>query len=83
VFGHHPVYPRRKFKFENWLAFVMFDNFGFSEFVTPFTLGGHNFLIFNSLLTILNVSDEPRGRVQVLFGHQKKQRSSPLHSRLA
>jgi len=46
----------------------------FSKFLIPFTLGGHNFLIFNPFLTILNVL---RGGFQVLFRHQKQQ-SPPL-----
>jgi hypothetical protein len=45
----------------------------FSEFLTPFTLWGHNFLIFNLFLTIFSVLDAPRGGLQVLFGHQKQQ----------
>jgi hypothetical protein len=49
------------------------------EFLTPFTLGGHNFLISNLFLTIVNVSDPSRGGVQVLFKDQK-QWSSPLAS---
>ncbi len=50
---------------------------GFSEFLTPFTLGDHNFLISNLFLTILSVLDAQRGGLQVLFGHQK-QKSLPL-----
>ncbi len=44
----------------------------FSEFLTPFTLGGHNFLISNSFSTILSVLDAPRRGLQVLFRHQKQ-----------
>jgi len=43
----------------------------FFEFLTPFTLGAHNFLILNLFLMILNVLDASRGGLQVLFGHQK------------
>ncbi len=32
----------------------------FFEFLTPFTLGGHNFLISNPFLTILIVLDVPK-----------------------
>jgi hypothetical protein len=39
----------------------------FVEFLTPFTLGGCNFPIFNLFLTIVGVLDPPRGGVQVLF----------------
>jgi len=42
------------------------------EFLTRATLGGHNFFIFNSFLTILNASNAPRGGVQQLLTHQKK-----------
>ncbi len=45
----------------------------FFEFLTPFTLGDHNFLISNPFLTILIVLDEPRGGLQVLFRHQNQQ----------
>jgi hypothetical protein len=37
---------------------------GSFEFLTPFTLGGYNFLIFNPFLTILNVLDAPRRGLQ-------------------
>jgi len=47
--------------------------FVFFEFLTPFTLQDCNFLLSNPFLTIVNVSDVPRGGVQVLFGHKKKQ----------
>jgi len=53
----------------------------FYKFLTPFTLGGRNFLISNQFLTIVSVSDVPRGGVQVLFGHQK-QRNPPFGSSL-
>jgi hypothetical protein len=53
----------------------------FFEFLTPFILGGRNFLISNQFSTIVSVSDAPRGRVQVLFGHQKQQ-SPPFGSGL-
>jgi hypothetical protein len=45
----------------------------FFEFLTPFTLGDHNFLIFNPFFTILIVLDAPRGGLQVLFGQQNQQ----------
>jgi len=54
----------------------MFNCF-FSEFLTPFTLGGHNFFILNLFLTIFSVLDALRGGIQVFFGHQKQQ-SPPL-----
>jgi len=53
----------------------------FFEFLTPFTLGGHNFLISNPFSTIVSVFDAPRGGIQVLCGHQK-QWSLPLGSNL-
>jgi hypothetical protein len=42
----------------------------FKILLTPFTLGDHNFLIFNPFFTILIVVDVPRGGLQVLFGHR-------------
>jgi hypothetical protein len=45
----------------------------FFEFLTPFTLGDHNFLISNPFFTILIVLDAPRARPQVLFGQQNQQ----------
>jgi hypothetical protein len=42
------------------------------SFFTPFTLGGHNFLISNLFSTIFSVLDALRGGLQVLFGHQKQ-----------
>jgi len=33
------------------------------EFLTPPTLGGHNFFISNMFLTIFSASDAPRGGV--------------------
>jgi hypothetical protein len=45
----------------------------FFEFLTPFTLGDHNFLISNPFSTILIVLDAPRGGLQVLFGHHNQQ----------
>jgi hypothetical protein len=56
-------------------AFVMFNSF-FLEFLTPFTLVGHNFLISNMFSTILSVLDAPRGGLKICFAHQKQQ--SPL-----
>jgi hypothetical protein len=41
--------------------------FVFLEFLTPFTLGDHNFLIFNLFSTIVNESNALRRGVQVLF----------------
>jgi hypothetical protein len=46
--------------------------FVFFQFLAPFTLGGHNFLISNPFLIIITMSDVPREEVQVLFGHQKQ-----------
>jgi hypothetical protein len=40
------------------------------EFLTLFTLVGHNFLISNPFSTIVSVSNAPGGGVQVLFGHK-------------
>jgi hypothetical protein len=57
-------------------AFVVFNSF-FLEILTPFTLGGHNFLISSMFSDILSVLDAPRGGLQVCFGHQKQQ-SPPL-----
>jgi len=54
----------------------MLNNF-FLEFLTPFTLGGHNFLISDMFSTILSVLDAPKGGLQVFFAHQKQQ-SPPL-----
>ncbi len=53
-------------------AFVMFNGF-FSDFLTPFTLGGHNFLSFNLFFMIFSVLIVPRRGLQVLFVHQKQQ----------
>jgi len=39
------------------------------EFLTPLTLGGHNFLISNPFLTIFYALDAPRGGVQHFLGH--------------
>ncbi len=50
----------------------------FFEFLTTFTLKGSNFFIFNTFSMIVSVSDAPRERVQVLFGHQKNNRALPL-----
>jgi hypothetical protein len=57
--------------FENQLCYLW--GFGFFEFLTPSTLGGCNFLNFNSFLTIFSAQDASAGGVQVLFGHQKQQ----------
>jgi hypothetical protein len=40
------------------------------ELLTPFTLGGRNFLISNPFLMIVSVLDVLRRGVQVLFNHQ-------------
>ncbi len=45
----------------------------FFEFLTPFTLGDHNFLISNPFSTTLIMLNVPRGGLQVLFGHQNQQ----------
>ncbi len=42
------------------IGFVMFNSV-FLEFLTPFTLGGHSFLISNLFSTILSVLDAQRG----------------------
>jgi hypothetical protein len=42
------------------------------EFLTPFTLGANNFLIFNIFSTIFSVLDVPRGGLQVLFVTRSK-----------
>jgi hypothetical protein len=46
----------------------MFNDF-FSEFLTPFTLKDHDFLISNLFLTILSALDASREGLQVLFEH--------------
>jgi len=50
------------------LAFVVLGGF-FFEFLTPFTLGGCNFLTSIPFSTIFNVPNAPIGGVQVFFGH--------------
>jgi hypothetical protein len=55
----------------------MFNGFFLFEFLTPFTLGDHNFLISNLFLTILSVLDALRAGLQVLFRYQK-QKNPPL-----
>jgi hypothetical protein len=52
-------------------AFIVLNGF-FKEFLTPFTLGGHNFFNSNPFFMIFNVLDAPKGRLQVFFGHQKQ-----------
>jgi hypothetical protein len=49
----------------------MFNNL-FFEFLTPFILEGHNFLISNLFSIILSVFDVPRGGLQVLCKQQKQ-----------
>jgi hypothetical protein len=51
----------------------------FFEFLTPSTLGGHNFLNPIPFLIIFSAPYAPIGGVEVLFGHQKQQ-SLPLAS---
>jgi hypothetical protein len=46
------------------LAFVRLGGF-FLEFLTPCTLGAHNFLISDSFFKIVNVLDVQRGGVQI------------------
>ncbi len=53
----------------------MFNGF-FLKFLTPFTLGGHNFLIFNLFLTILSVLDVPRGSFE-FFMDMRSNRAFP------
>ncbi len=55
-------------------ALIVFGGLFFFEFLTLFSLRGHNFLISNPLLTIVSVSDASRGGVQIWFGHQKQWR---------
>jgi hypothetical protein len=62
-----------------WINLCSVWWFVFFEFLIPFILGGHNFLISNPFSTIVSVSDVSRWGVQVLFGHQK-QGSPPLGS---
>jgi hypothetical protein len=59
------------------LALIVFGGFSSFEFLTPFMLVAHDFLISYLFSMIISVSNTPRGGVQVLFGHQKQQ-SSPL-----
>jgi hypothetical protein len=61
----------KEFSWCSGIAFIVFDGL-FFNFLTLFTLGGYNFLISNLFLTIVSVSNAPKGRVQVLFGHQKQ-----------
>jgi len=53
----------------------MFNSF-FGVFLTPFILGGHNFLISNLFSTIFSVLDAPRRGLEVLFWHQKQKSPS-------
>ncbi len=53
----------------------------FFEFLTPSTLGGHNFFNSISFFTMFNVTNALLGKVQVLFKHNK-QRSPALGSEL-
>jgi hypothetical protein len=39
----------------------------FFEFLSPFTVGGHNFFISNPFLMIFSVLDAPRGGFQVFL----------------
>jgi len=61
-------------------AFVMFGGFFFLS-SDPFTLGVRIFSFLIFFLTIVSVSDVPRGWVQDLLGHQK-QWNPPLGSGL-
>jgi hypothetical protein len=58
------------------MAFVVLNGF-FFEFLTPFTLGRHNFLTLILFLITFNLLNAQRGRLQVLFAHQK-QKNPPL-----
>jgi hypothetical protein len=49
---------------------------GFLKFLTPFTLGDHNFLISNPFLMILIVLDVPRGGLQ-FFGDTRIKKTLP------
>jgi hypothetical protein len=49
------------------LAFVAFDG-SFFEFLTPYTLGGHNSLNYIMFLPIFNAREVAIGRVEVFFG---------------
>jgi hypothetical protein len=57
-----------KFFVTQELTFVMMGGL-FFWIIDPFILRGHNFLISNLFLTIINVLDMSRGGLQVLFGH--------------
>jgi hypothetical protein len=54
----------------------VFNGF-FFVLLTPFTLGGHNFLILNLFLMIFHVLDAPKRGLQALF-EQPKQQNPPL-----
>ncbi len=57
-------------------TFIAFSGL-FSEFLTPSTLGSHNFLNFIQFLTIFNAPKALVGGVQVFFRHQRQW--SPPH----
>jgi hypothetical protein len=50
-------------------GFVTFGDLFFFEFLTPFILGGCNFLNPNPFLMIFSASKTPIRRVQILFEH--------------
>jgi hypothetical protein len=45
---------------------------GFFEYLTPITLGAHNFLILNLFSTIFSVLDAPRGGLEVYLDTRSK-----------
>jgi hypothetical protein len=59
----------------------MLDGFFFFEFLTPFTLQGHNFFIYNPFLDDYKYLKCAKEGIQIWFGHQKQQ-SPPLGSGL-
>jgi hypothetical protein len=63
------------------LAFVAFNGLFFFEFLTPYTLKGHNFLNSIPFFMIFSALNAPTRKVQVLFRHEKKW-TPPLGSSL-
>jgi hypothetical protein len=51
-------------------TFVAFSGL-FFEFLTLFTLGGHNFFNFIPFLMIFGALNAPIGKVKILFKHKK------------
>jgi hypothetical protein len=51
-------------------------------FLTPFTLGDHNFLIFNPFSMIVNVSDAPREGFKFCFDSQTMKPSPQIQPAL-